>query len=276
MSKKKNKNGNPAVKKAQNTPAVKNQPAKVATPDKKVDFKEVARIAAILMAICLVITGLLAVTNALTSGKIAENSLVEKQNSCAEVLTADSFVELSDERFPDYDVYIAITDGNVSGAVITTTDKGYGGELQVMTGIDMNGNITGVKLLEHSETPGLGGNAQKPYFVGQFVTDWQNGETRPEQFAVSKDGGTIDAVTAATISSRAVTRAVNSAIGIFDELMAAGALVLPEGYTAPQVDAPSVSDIASPSDTTAVVSPADADNNGEIDTVPTIVAGGVQ
>ena len=229
MSKKKNKNGNPAVKKAQNTPAVKNQPAKVATPDKKVDFKEVARIAAILMAICLVITGLLAVTNALTSGKIAENSLVEKQNSCAEVLTADSFVELSDERFPDYDVYIAITDGNVSGAVITTTDKGYGGELQVMTGIDMNGNITGVKLLEHSETPGLGGNAQKPYFVGQFVTDWQNGETRPEQFAVSKDGGTIDAVTAATISSRAVTRAVNKACVIFDELSANGRLTIAEG-----------------------------------------------
>lgn len=239
-----------------------------------VDYREVGRIAAILTAICLIITLLLAGTNMLTEKKIAENSLKEKQEACALVFPgAEDYVLFENEAFPDADVYLAVNGGEVAGAVVTTVDKGYGGELSVMTGLDMAGNITGVKLLEHSETPGLGANAANEDWLRQFVTDWENGMSRPEKFDVTKDGGTIDAVTAATRSSRAVTRAVNSAIELFDEMKAADALVLPADYV--YVPSQTAQD-ALP------VSGADASNTdaqpvvNEDGTVPTIVAGGEQ
>ncbi|MBE6754300.1 MAG: RnfABCDGE type electron transport complex subunit G [Ruminococcaceae bacterium] len=254
---------------AKNTAAAR-KPAAPQKGGKEINYGEVAKIAAILTAICLVITALLAATNTLTEERIAANALLEKQESCSMVLPAPEHLQLA---VSDCDVYIAVSGGDVTGAVITTASKGYGGDVQVMTGIDMSGNITGVRILEHAETPGLGANAEKPFFLGQFVTDWQNGETRPDRFAVTKDGGTIDAVTAATRSSRAVTNAVNSAIEVFERLHDAGALVLPEGYVPPALSAPVSSTDASPSDVTADPDP---DNNGEENTVPTVVAGGDQ
>ena len=274
MSKK--KNDKPAVKDAKSAIKAEVKAVKAdakpagAAPASKLDAKETIKIAVILTLICAIITALLAYTNGLTAAKIAENAALAKSVACTEVLSADEYLPLEDERFADYDVYLAVADGDVSGAVITTASKGYGGEVSVMTGIDMQGRITGVKVLSHGETPGLGANAAKDSFLSQFITPAD--DDRPESFAVTKDGGTIDAVTAATRSSRAVSNAVNEAVSIFEELLAAEALTLPEGYQPPEQAVASATD--APTVTTAPPV-SDADGNGEADTVPTVVAGGV-
>ena len=97
------------------------------------------------------------------------------------------------------------------GYVVTTTDKeGYGGDIQVTVGITTDGTINGVSILSLSETAGLGMKATEPAFYEQY-----HGK-QTESFYVSKDGGSgepIDALSGATITSRAVTGAVNAALG---------------------------------------------------------------
>lgn len=211
------------MSKKNNTKA--NTSAKKEAPkaDNTVNWGESVKIAAILFAICAVITALLAGTNMLTEDKIAQNSLLEKQVACQAVLPeAEEFVEFEG----DYDVYIAIRGGEVVGCTITTAAGGYGGDVTIMVGFDMEGDITGVDVIEHSETPGLGANADKPSFLDQFRSE--DGTGHSDDYAVTKDGGEVDAVTAATISSRAVTEALDEACDIYEELSENGELVIPE------------------------------------------------
>lgn len=99
------------------------------------------------------------------------------------------------------------------GYVITATDKeGYGGDIQITVGITADGTVNGISILSISETAGLGMKAMEPSFYEQY----QGKQT--EKFVVSKDGGDgdpIDALSGATITSRAVTGAVNAALGYY-------------------------------------------------------------
>ena len=104
---------------------------------------------------------------------------------------------------------LAVLNGQEGFAVETAVD-GFGGQFRVMVGFDNEGNILGYEILEHQETPGLGShmehwfkNADKP---GQNIIGRKGGK-----LTVSKDGGDVDAITAATISSRAFLKAVNQA-----------------------------------------------------------------
>lgn len=100
-----------------------------------------------------------------------------------------------------------------AGYVVTTTDKeGFGGEIKVTVGITSDGTVNGVSILSISETAGLGMKATEEAFYGQY----QGKQT--EKFYVSKDGGEgepIDALSGATITSRAVTGAVNTALAYY-------------------------------------------------------------
>jgi electron transport complex protein RnfG len=100
-----------------------------------------------------------------------------------------------------------------TGYVITTTDsEGYGGDIQVTVGITSDGTVNGISILSISETAGLGMRATKPDFYNQY----QGVQT--DKFYVSKDGGEgepIDALSGATITSRAVTGAVNEALAYY-------------------------------------------------------------
>ena len=105
---------------------------------------------------------------------------------------------------------LAVLAGHDDGVAIETSVDGFGGTFRVMVGFDPEGNILGYEILEHQETPGLGShmvhwfkNADKP---NQNIIGRQGGNLQ-----VSKDGGEIDAITAATISSRAFLKAVNQA-----------------------------------------------------------------
>ena len=104
----------------------------------------------------------------------------------------------------------AVLAGHEDGVAVETAVDGFGGTFRVMVGFDAEGNILGYEILEHQETPGLGShmvhwfkNADKP---NQNIIGRKAGK-----LTVSKDGGDVDAITAATISSRAFLKAVNKA-----------------------------------------------------------------
>ena len=135
----------------------------------KITAKDILKPALILFVICLVVTALLAGTNLLTKDKIAEQSALEAEQSRKVVLSdADSFEEADG-------YYIGKANNETVGYVFQTEAKGYGGAVKVMTGISADGQITGVVILEHSETPGLGANAEKASFTDQFK------QTAPEK-----------------------------------------------------------------------------------------------
>lgn len=171
----------------------------------KLNMAEIIRPAGILTAICVIVTLLLAVTNALTADKIAENAERKAAESRFKVLEADSYNQLDEEGL----VFEAIKEnGESAGVVVVTYANGYGGKIQVMTGIKTDGRVSGVNILEMNETPGLGAKAKESSFLEQYKG------AADSNMSVKKDGGSIDAISGATISSRAVTQAVNEALEI--------------------------------------------------------------
>nr|WP_294463642.1 RnfABCDGE type electron transport complex subunit G [uncultured Sellimonas sp.] len=107
--------------------------------------------------------------------------------------------------------------GETMGYVITATDpNGYGGDIQVSVGIETDGTVNGIAILSINETAGLGMKASEPEFYEQY-----SGK-QTDHFYVSKDGGEgeeIDAISGATITSRAVTGAVNASLGYFQNVL---------------------------------------------------------
>lgn len=116
-------------------------------------------------------------------------------------------------------VYVSLAfqdEACVGAAVETYTNKAFGGTFTLMVGFDNEGNITGTEVIKAAETPGLGDkiNKGKSDFSKQFVT--MNPSDENFELMVKKDGGQVDAITAATISSRAFCDAVNRAAKAFD------------------------------------------------------------
>ena len=165
-----------------------------------------------LFLICLVVTALLALTNNVTADKIAENEAQSKNESMKNV--CPGAVDF-DELIPDVMYQGKDESGASLGYAISTVSQGYGGQIKVMTGIK-DGEIVGIDVFYNdNETPGLGKNTSNESFTDQF-----KGLTTDSPINVSKDssdGQTVDAVTSATISSRAVAAAVNEAVTIYKE-----------------------------------------------------------
>ena len=168
-------------------------------------FGMIAKPTLILTAICTIVTMLLAMTNMFTAEKIAENAAQKAAESRKKVLAAADYKPLDKEG----NVYGAYDEnGQKIGVVITTVANGYGGQIEVMTGIQTDGQVSGVNILSMEETPGLGAKGKEDGFLRQY-----RGYNSPN-LAVSKDGGEINALSGATITSRAITRAVGEAIEI--------------------------------------------------------------
>ena len=181
----------------------------------KFKAKEIAVPALILCAICLVVTGALSATNFITKDKIAALNLETEQESRSVVLPDAANFEAGDT---EGSYYIGKgEDGSVKGYVFTSSAKGYSSTIQVMTGISAEGEITGVTILSLSETPGLGMNAQNASF-----TDMYKQSVPADGFTVIKSGtagdGNVVALTGATITSQAVTDAVNLAVDQYNEI----------------------------------------------------------
>ena len=111
--------------------------------------------------------------------------------------------------------FVGVFDGEPRGVALETFGKGYGGEVGLMVGIDVKDNkLMGVGVTTHAETPGMGAKAKSdPSFAAQFT-----GLGLGEPFKVTSDGGTINAISGATITSRAVSSAATDAENIYEKL----------------------------------------------------------
>ena len=168
------------------------------------------RLTVTLLLISAVVSGLLGLTNYITADKIAAITAEKTARSMEEVLPADSYSEIAYTGL-ETGVAAAYQAGD-QGYVIEVTPSGFGSTIDMVVGVSMDGAVTGVSIIDMSETSGLGANAQKESFRSQYV-----GKTG--ELAVKKDGGEIDALTGATITSRAVTSGVNTALRVAAELM---------------------------------------------------------
>lgn len=186
---------------------------------KKITLKGILVPTISLFLICLVVAFLLAGTNELTKDAIAENQQKKSNEAmgavCSGAVTFEGSKGLEIEAYRGFD-----KDGNFVGYAIPSKDKGYGGDIEIMVGFDTKGNITGVSIVSISETPGLGMNAQNESFRNQFL-----GEIPEKGFTAKKqteDKEKIDALSSATITSEAVSRAVNKAIEVYNSLEGGG------------------------------------------------------
>ena len=166
--------------------------------------KEFVVPAAVLTAICLVVSGALAGTYQLTEPVIEAAKRAEADASRVVVLPdGKNFEEVSASGLDNIvDAYKA---GNGAGYVITGKAKGYGGDLQVMAGISSDGKITGVKLMDNNETQGIGSKTGEASYTDQYK---------------GKDS-TLDGVTTisgATVSSKAFESAVNTIFQAYGSL----------------------------------------------------------
>ncbi len=178
---------------------------------KKFSFKEIAVPAITLFLIAAVCTAILAVTNDITAPKIAENN--EQAEIAARQLVFVDAKSFSDVKTVKDTAYVEALDenGEIIGYVFTTSSKGYGGEIKIMTGIGSDGKVTGMEILAIEETAGLGMNAKKDDFKNQYVGN--SGDFTVAKSATGENE--IQALTGATITSQAVTDAVNVAVETF-------------------------------------------------------------
>lgn len=167
--------------------------------------------AIVLCLICLIVTLLLAATNAATEGPIAEEAARAQEESLRQVLPGCDSYETPSGSSLVY--WMGKSGGEKKGYVFVTSARGYGGDISVMTGVDAEGKITGVQLLESNETPGLGQRAAEESFRSQYTG--KSGELSAVKGSASGENE-IGAITGATITSRAVTEAVNEALAHYE------------------------------------------------------------
>lgn len=170
---------------------------------------------AIMVAICIIVTLALSGTNLLTEKKIEKINAKNEAAAMKSVINAKSYCEKVTDSGSHY--FVASNSDEVLGYIFKMTEKGYGGDVSVMIGIDTELKVIGVEVTDVSnETPGLGQNSKDAKFTKQF-----KGKSEPvkvKKFGTATADNEIDAVASATITSTAVTNAVNNALTIAKEI----------------------------------------------------------
>lgn len=167
----------------------------------------------VLTIISLIAAGVLGAVYTVTEEPIAIAKAEKQQAAIQQVL--NDFDRLEDETVNGLLVHKAYQGDAFVGAAVESETNGFGGKIKIMVGFDKEGNIIDYAILQQSETPGLGTK-----MVDWFKTNKNNQNIKgknPEKnnLTVSKDGGEVDAITAATISSRAFLAAVNLAYNAY-------------------------------------------------------------
>ncbi|MBU5677693.1 RnfABCDGE type electron transport complex subunit G [Alkaliphilus sp. MSJ-5] len=179
-------------------------------------MKQMVRLGLILLVITAVSAGLLSVVNDVTKVVIQEKAMEANLVYMKELLTdADEFKVVENPAISDVDgveeAYEALKGGSIIGYVVKTTTSGYGGDVVMLTGINSDDTIAGMKVSSQSETPGLGARITEADFGSQFV-----GKSAASELQLNTD---IDALSGATISSRAATAGVNAAIKAYNDVL---------------------------------------------------------
>lgn len=174
-----------------------------------------------LIVITLVAGLSLGFVNDLTAGPKAAAKLAKKTNALKDVLPEfnnnllDAVQMFSSDKLKDsIEMYPATMDGQfVGAAVVGGSEKGFSGLIKLMVGFNPKGEIIDIAVLEQKETPGLGTKIKDEPFLQQF----RNKSPNDFNLKVKKDGGDVDALTGATITSRAFGEAVQLAFDTYME-----------------------------------------------------------
>ncbi len=171
-------------------------------------MKEFMKLSGTLCIIAFLAAAMLGGVNAVTKGPIAAAAIEKQSRAMSAILSeADSFEAVHDN------IYEGTKDGLVVGYCVKTSAAGYGGDIEMMVGVNMEGKIAGVEILSNSETAGLGANCTKDEFKSQF-----SGIEFPVAVVKGEaNEGEISAITGATITSNAVAKGVNSVLDILAE-----------------------------------------------------------
>ena len=181
----------------------------------KLNWNDIIKPVVVLLSICIVIPLALSVTNAVTKDRIIQLEKQKAQETMKSLIDADKFEELVFAGETNIKYNKAVKDGNAVGYVFETTTKGYGGAVSVMTAVNTDGTVKSVAILDVSnETPGLGQNAQKENFYSQY--EGKKIDIILVKNSADSKNNEVDALTGATITSKAVTEAVNLALEQFD------------------------------------------------------------
>ena len=179
-------------------------------------FKDFINPVLVLVAICFATTFLLAFTYGVTSPIIAANTEAAASEARAELLVdANGEFAPSDAECVAYEegkVYVenCYVASNGSGMVVTVKSNSYGGLRTVMVGINKDGSVTGVKITEHADTPGVGTKAQDPGHLTQYMEKSELGSDN-----IKAHADDVVEVTGASVSSGAIHKAVYCALEQF-------------------------------------------------------------
>ena len=172
-----------------------------------------------LLVIAAVSGGVLGLVYGVTKDAIAEVDQKKNEAAIKAVLPLENVTYKADTMKYNYEgvdltfpcnlAYDA--NGNFQGAAVKTNEGGFGGKIDMMVGFLADGTIKGTSVLSHAETPGLGAN-----MTGKFKDQFVDKNPASYKLTVTKDGGDVDAITAATITSRAFSKAVDKAYQAFE------------------------------------------------------------
>ena len=173
-----------------------------------------------LLVITAVSGGVLGLVYGMTKDAIAEVDQKKNEAAIQAVLPlegeitykADTLTYTEDGATLTFPCNLAYdANGNFQGAAVKTSEGGFGGKIDMMVGFLADGTIKGTSVLSHAETPGLGAN-----MTGKFKDQFVDKNPADFRLIVKKDGGDVDAITAATITSRAFSKAVDKAYKAFE------------------------------------------------------------
>lgn len=157
----------------------------------------------------------------LTKGPVANAKLAKKTEALKKTTPAfdnnpveEMYKVFVEDGYDSLEAYPVKLGGTLVGTAIRSySKKGFGGDVWIMAGFNVDGTIHSIEVLDHKETPGLGTKMSEPEFNGQF----SGIDPAKTALKVKKDGGSIDAITAATISSRAFVDAATRAYKAYEK-----------------------------------------------------------
>jgi electron transport complex protein RnfG len=184
-------------------------------------MKEMIKMVVVLTILSVISGGSLAFFHDFTTANIENNQLKYIKGPAVEDILKGAGNDPIKDRFKltidgvDRNFFVGVIDGKPKAVAFESSGKGFGGDVGIMVGVDLDTNkILGVGVTTHSETPGMGSRAKSdPTFVSQF-----KGMNLEQEFKVKSDGGQVDALTGATITSRAVSFGVTEAGKLYKEI----------------------------------------------------------
>ena len=181
-------------------------------------FRYILRLAVTLLLITSVVAAALAGINHLTAHKIVVNQQIKAWDAIKKVLPGA--IVSGEVPFTDDTGMVKRVHNSTKGYAVEVAPNGFGGAINLLVGVSQEGTVLGVVVISQTETAGLGAVIAANSQVGQTFRDQFTGLSG--KLSVRKDGGEIDAVTGATITSRAVTEGVNAALACIANLEAQG------------------------------------------------------